>query len=156
MSSEKVQKLLLKKQKGKERQEAQLRYEVLNYFNLGERVDFKEGDDVENFPLDDPSGGKFRYDCDISEEDYIKIKEEYEEETRAIINDKSENTLNVCAVVLLIIGIIVFAILSFIAIDNESWTLFGIGAGVFFSFLIEFAFAKVLVNISRKLDKFRE
>ena len=148
MSCEKVQKFLEKSKKEKEKEEAQLRYEVLSHFDLGEKIERKEGDNDENFPLEDPSGGKFRYDCDISEDDFIKIKTAYEKETRANINDKSEITLNVCAVVLLIIGIIVFAILSFVAFDNESWTLFGIGAGVFFSFLIEFAFAKVLVNIS--------
>lgn len=154
MSSEKVQQCLQKIQREKKKQEAQFRYEVLSYFNLGEKVDRKEGDTIEDFLLEDSSGNKFKYDCDISEEDFVIVKTAYEE-SRARINDKAETTLNVCANVLLSIGIAVFAILSYKAFDNESGTLFGIGAGVFFTSLIEFAFAKVLVNISCKLNKLR-
>ena len=141
-------------QKEKEKQEAQFRYEVLSHFDLGEKVDRKEGDKIEDFLLEDSSGNRFKYDCDISEEDFAIVKTAYEE-SRARINDKAETTLIVCANVLLCIGIAVFAILSYKAFDSESWTLFGIGAGVFFTSLIEFAFAKVLVNISCKLNKLR-
>ena len=61
MSSEKVKKFLeekelserqeKEKEKEKEMNLTQLRYEVLNHYNLGEIVIYKEGDRIEDFPL---------------------------------------------------------------------------------------------------------
>ena len=154
MSSEKVQDFLQKKEQEKEKQEAELKYNILSYYGLGEAVYYKEGDNPDDFPLGSENGTiRFRYDCDITEEDFTKIKAAYEKDTKASINDKSETTLNACAVILLIIGILVLIVTSFVAIDQKSWSLFGIGLGIFLTFLIEYAFAKVIVNISCKLNK---
>ena len=152
MSSEKVQEFLQKKERKRIRQEAESRYEVLNYFGLGKAVDYKEGDSPDNYPLRSNSGERFRYDCDITEEDFQKVKAIYENETRAIINNRSETTLNACAVILLIIGILGLIITTVIAVDQQSWSLFGVGLGAFLTILLEYAFAKVIVNISNKLN----
>ena len=167
MSNAKVKDFLLKKEQEKESQEAQLKYNVLSHYDLGETSYYQDGDNIEDFPFyieKTTSSGKtvgkrFKYICNISDEDYEKIKEIYEKENPKSntdeIKDGAEKTLNICALILLILGIIVFIAMLIVAADDYdfNWSLFGIGAGVFFTSLIEFAFAKVLVNISRKLNK---
>ena len=163
MSSTRV-KLFLEKKNAIEKQKkdkdlAQLKYEILSHYKLGESVSYDENVDKNEVPLIDSRGNKFKYVCDVSEEDFEKIKEIYDKEnpksTNDEIKDSAEKTLNTCAVILLILGIIVFIAMWVVAADDYdfNWSLFGIGAGVFFTSLIEFAFAKVLVNISRKLNK---
>jgi hypothetical protein len=169
MSSTRV-KLFLEKKNAIEKQKkdkdlAQLKYEILSHYKLGESISYDENVDKNEFPLIDSRGNKFKYVCDVSEEDFEKIKEIYDKENPKStddeikdgtgIKDSAEKTLNTCAVILLILGIIVFIAMWVAAADDYdfNWSLFGIGAGVFFTSLIEFAFAKVLVNISRKLNK---
>lgn len=160
MSNKKVQEFLKTKEEEKDNQEIQYRYKVLSHYNLGETVYFKEGDFVEDFPLTSNNGftkKRFRYDCSISDEDFEKVCGFYRQEVEALgsdgFNKGAEKTLNACAIILLIIGIFVFVITFIGALVEESWSLFGIGAGIFFTTLIENAFAKVLVNISHKLNK---
>lgn len=155
MSSEKVQQFLQKEQEEREYQEVQLRYKVLSHFDLGEIVECKRGDNEEDFPLQYPSGNRFRYDCEISDEDYEKVLEAYNQVVNSTdVDSSAEKTLKVCANILSIFGILSFIILIIVGIREKSWTLVGIGAGVFFTCLIEAAFAEVLVNISRKLNHF--
>ena len=167
MSNEKVKDFLLKKGQEKEKQKAQLKYKVLSHYDLGEAVYYQDGDNIEDFPVyieKTTSSGKvigkrIKYVCNISDEDFEKIKEIYDKENPKSnndeIKDRAEKTLNTCAVILLILGIIVFIAMCVAAADyyGFNWSLFGIGVGVFFTSLIEFAFAQVLVNISRKLNK---
>lgn len=175
MSSEKVKKFLEEKElserqeKEKEMNLTQLRYEVLNHYNLGEIVIYKEGDRIEDFPLTRKRSvgrslitERFRYDCDISDEDFEKILEIYNqevgvtEESETKINDGAEKILGVYAVVALIVGIIAFFVCFIVAFSIEEWSLIGTGLGVFLATLVGFAFIKVFVNISYKLDNLRK
>lgn len=157
MSSEKVQEFLQKKEQEKVKQEAQFRYKILSLYDLGEKVYYKEGEPIEDYPLSNDTGVKndrFRYDCNISEEDFKKVSEIYKQELMSSeTNDGAEKILGIFALILLIIGIITFFILTIAAIEEEEWVLFGYGLGVFLGTLIEYAFTKVFVNISHKLDK---
>lgn len=74
------------------------------------------------------------------------------------VNPAAENTVNVVAVVLLVIGIIGAAVgliggLVMFAEDEAGtgWAFFGIGLALFLTGLLEWAFLKVFVNISRNL-----
>ena len=162
MSSEKVQEFLKRKEKEKDIQEIKNRYNILSHYNLGENVYFEGEGNEDEYPLKDfDSYGKtrkFKYDCKISDEDFERVREIYNQEVGSSnmgTNDGAEKVLSTCAAILLIIGIIAFIVLWIAAADSYhfNWTMFGIGTGVLLTSLIEFAFAKVLVNISRKLNK---
>lgn len=164
MSSDKVQHFLEEKhvlqQKRKNEELAELKYKILEHYKLGQKVYFKEGDNINDFPLHEFNGSfedaNFRYDCDISDEDFREIYEIYEEENPNSlgqkINNKAENILYDCSVITLIVGIIAFIASIPIAIIEEIWFAFGIGVFVFLASLVEYAFVKVFVNISYKLD----
>lgn len=178
MSCDQVKKFLKEKEnskeqeKGKEKDLNQLRSKVLNYYNLGEKVFYKEGDNIEDFPFtlwDCGFSKRYKYVCDISDEDFEKVLEIYNQEVgtkansnnESNIDDRAEKILGNYALYLLIFGIIwlfgslIFAII--VAIDEEDWSLFvsefGKGLCVFGVSLVGFAFIKVFVNISYKLDK---
>ncbi len=163
MSSEKVQEFLKKKEEEKDIQEIKNRYKILSHYNLGENVYFEGEGNEEEYPLKEfDSYGKtrkFKYDCKISDEDFERVCEFYNQEVglseNLVLNDNAEKVLSTCVTILLIIGIIAFIVIWVAAADSYhfNWTLFGIGTGVLLTSLIEFAFAKVLVNISRKLNK---
>lgn len=163
MSSEKVYEFLKKKEEEKDIQEIKNRYKILSHYNLGENVYFEGEGNEDEYPLKEfDSYGKtrkFKYDCNISDEDFERICEFYYQEVGSAENlgpnDGAEKVLSICVTILLIIGIIAFIVLWVAAADSYhfNWTLFGIGTGVFLTSLIEFAFAKVLVNISRKMNK---
>ena len=169
MSCEAVKTFLEQENQKEKNQEAQYRYEVLSHYNLGAEVVFDGNGNKDDYPLlrQDMYGKtiRYKYVCDISEEDFEKIKAIYEKKAKdAVKNDGAEKTLNTCAIILLIMGIVALIAMSISASEEVktgyystkivfNWTKFGIGVGLFFTSLIEFAFAKVIVNISNKLNK---
>ena len=165
MSNEKVQRFLeeerILQQQRKNEELAELKYKVLEHYQLGKKIYYKEGDNIDDFPLDEVNENfedvYFRYDCDISDDDFQEICKIYEEENskspkQTTINNRAENILYVCSLISLIVGIIALIASVAIAIDEEIWLAFGIGILVFLTSLIEYAFVKVFVNISYKLD----
>ena len=165
MSSKKVQRFLEEErtlqQQRKNEELAEMKYKVLEHYQLGEKIYFKEGDNIDDFPLHEVNESfedvNFRYDCDISDEDFQEICKIYEEESsespkQTTINNRAENILYVCSLISLIVGIIALIASVAIAIDEEIWLAFGIGIFVFLTSLVEYAFVKVFVNISYKLD----
>lgn len=67
------------------------------------------------------------------------------------VNPSAEGVVNVIALVNLIIGILGFVVLLIVALSEEEWLFFGIGAAALVVGIVEWAFLKVLVNISRSL-----
>lgn len=67
------------------------------------------------------------------------------------VNPSAEGVVNVIASLNLIIGILGFIVLLIVAISIEEWLYFGIGAAALVVGIVEWAFLKVLVNISRSL-----
>ena len=65
----------------------------------------------------------------------------------------AETTLCTIATISLIIGILALIVLMAIAAIEESWVFFLIGLGVFLLYFVQWAFLRVFVNISLKLDK---
>ena len=168
MSCDQVKKFLKEKEnskeqeKGKEKDLNQLRSKVLNYYNLGEKVFYKEGDNIEDFPFtiwDCGFSKRYKYVCDISDEDFEKVLEIYNQEIES--NNQSENEIDnsaegivkTFAMVALVVGIIAFVITLIVAFTVEEWSLIGTGLGLFVTGLFAYAFTKVFVNISYKLDK---
>lgn len=143
---------------------ALLRYKVLSHYGLGELVYYKDSNKIDDFPLTHEKGDgtwrKCRYDCDISNEDFEKVYEIYKHETglsetseTSEINNGAEKILRVYALVALVVGIIAFVVCFIGAFSIKEWSLIGTGIGVFLATLVGFAFIKVFVNISYKLDK---
>ena len=101
----------------------------------------------------------YRIDCDITDEDFEKILKIYNQEKSSSkvveTKDRPERILSVFAVFLLIIGIIAFLILTIGALSEGDETLFAYGLGSFLVALHGYAFSKVFVNISRKLNKLK-
>ena len=165
MSCEAVKTFLEQENQKEKNKEAQYRYEVLSHYNLGAEVVFDGNGNKDDYPLlrQDMYGEttRFKYVCDVSDEDFKKVQSIYEKDIthKSGINGGAENTLNVCAVIILILGIISALVFGIIAVDNSHyrtvfhWDVFGIGLATFFVSLINFAFAKVIVNISQKLNK---
>lgn len=169
MSCEAVKTFLEQENQKEKNKEAQYRYEVLSHYNLGEEIVYNGDGNIEDYPLlrEDIWGKtiKFKYTCDISDEDFNKIQKMYETEklnktnvedvpNSTKIKDGAEKTLNACAVIFLILGILsVLGGLVATLDDIDNVALLGIGIGVFLIFLFNCAFAKVIVNISRKLNK---
>lgn len=172
MSSEKVKMFLEEKEqfekqeKNKETDSPQLRYKVLSHYNLGEKVIYKDGDNIDDFPLTrQRSVGRsvvterFKYECDITDEDFERILNIYNQEIES--NNQSENEIDnsaegivkTFAMVALVVGIIAFVITLIVAFTVEEWSLIGTGIGLFVVGLFAYAFTKVFVNISYKLDK---
>lgn len=178
MSSEKVKQFLEEKKNSgiikNEEDTAQLKYKILSHYNLGEVVYYKEGDNPDDYPFTN-SGFKFKYVCDITDEDYEKLKEIYykenpkaNNETNHEINKGAEKTLNVCANIILILGILAFIILTVLAFNGQhhyygyygvtvrrffDWSSFVMGIVILFSSIANSALLKVIANISHKLDK---
>ena len=152
---------------------AQQRYEILSHYNLGEKILYKEGDNIDDYPItitcedyDDYGrvvniNRRCRYDCDISNEDYEKVKDIYYKEIKSkeqVLDDSAEKTLNTIAKITLILGIVTFCICFFIAIAATKdygfeWGAFGYGIGVLIASIVSWAFTRVFVNISIKLNK---
>lgn len=169
MSCEAVKTFLEQENQKEKNKEAQYRYEVLSHFKLGKEIVYNGDGNIDDYPLlrEDVWGKtiRFKYTCDISDEDFNKIQTIYETErlNNTIaddtpksnkIKDGAEKTLNVCAVIFLILGILSVLCGLVATIDDiEMVALLGIGIGVFLLFLFNCAFAKVIVNISRKLNK---
>ena len=158
----------LRKQK-EARELAELKYKVLSHYNLGEMEMYEGKGDKNDYSLydNDNWGGtqRFKYNCEISDEDFEKVYEIYKNETvepEKTHNSGAENTLNVCATIILIIGILSLIIFGIIAVDDSHyhtvfhWDVFSIGLGVFFVSLITSAFARVIVNISSKLNNLKK
>ena len=167
MSSEQVRKFLEEKENPKEQEKEkdlnQLRFKVLNHYNLGEKVFYKEGDNIEDFPFtvwDCGISKRYKYVCDISDEDFEKIYKIYKQEAElselsktSEINNDAEKILNVYALVALVVGIIAFVVCLIVAFDLEEWSLIVTGLTLALATLVVYAFVKVFVNISYKLDK---
>ena len=167
MSSEKVKQFLEDKKdfeiKNERKKMARLKYKVLSHYDLGELVYYKDGDKIDDFPLTDyekeEGTGKCRYDCDISNQDFERILNIYNQEVES--NNQSENEIDnsaegivkTFAMVALVVGIIAFVIALIVAFTVEEWSLIGTGIGLFVVGLFAYAFTKVFVNISYKLDK---
>ena len=147
---------------------AELKYKVLSHYNLGEMEMYDGKGDKNDYPLYDNDWGgtqRFRYNCEISDEDFEKVYEIYKKETvgsEETHNSGAENTLNVCATIILIIGILSLIVFGIIAVDDSHyrtvfhWDVFSTGLGVFFVSLITSAFARVIVNISSKLNNLKK
>lgn len=149
MNSEKIKKILeeetskkdIKTEKeivvGNETISTRKRYEILKLYGIREQ------------PGDEVSDEDFEKIYAIYKRDYhIKSKEPLK------INDKAEKILNVCSKIMLFSGIIAFVVLLFFAIGKEgSWSTFVIGLAVLFGSIGYWAFFKVFINISLKLDK---
>lgn len=164
MSSEKVRNFL--KEESKQETElgnielAQQKFRILSHYDLGEKVYWKEGDDIDCFPLDDNTG-PFKYVCDISDEDFKKVQKIYENENNKSVSDgvfnSAEKTLGLIALLLLVAGFIAFIALWIAAAEVNvfrfEWSLFGIGIGIFISSMVNWAFIRVFINISIKLNK---
>lgn len=74
MSSGKIQVFLQQKEQERIKQKEMERFKILSRYRLGELVYFKEGDVADEFPLSFPKDKrKFKYECDISEEDFEKV-----------------------------------------------------------------------------------
>jgi ferredoxin len=65
----------------------------------------------------------------------------------------AEGIVKTFAMVALVVGIIAFVIALIVAFTVEEWSLIGTGLGLFVAGLFAYAFTKVFVNISYKLDK---
>jgi hypothetical protein len=170
MSSEIVKQFLEKKESDEElrknKELAQLRHNVLSHYNLGTIQYFDGNGDKNDYPLINSEGKRFRYDCEISDEDFEKIRRIYDKEnpnSENEINEGAEKTLNACSIIVLIIGIISFIALwvnsyeehyeLYRSVSTFNWNTFGLGAGILFVSIINMAFSRVIVNISRKLNK---
>ena len=160
MSCEAVKTFLEQENQKEKNQEAQYRYEVLSHYNLGAEVIFDGNGNKDDYPLlrQDMYGEtiRFNYICDVFDDDFRKIQLIYEKEMKSVVkNDGAEKTLNICATILVILGILTLVVMFFVANSERyfNWGLFGIGIGAFFTCLIENAFAKVILNISNKLNK---
>ena len=83
-----MQGFLQKLQDTKVKQEVQLRYEVLSYYDLGEKIYFEGEDNEDDYQLSEfdnyGKSRKFKYCCDISEDDY-KVLEETIESNKKIV-----------------------------------------------------------------------
>lgn len=164
MSSEKVRNFLKEESKHETELDnielAQLKFRILSHYNLGEKVYWKEENDIEDFPLDD-NIGPFKYVCDISDEDFKKVQKIYENENNLSvsvgISNSAEKTLGFIALLLLVVGFITFIALWIAAakvnVFRFEWSLLGIGIGIFFSSIVSWAFIRVFINISIKLNK---
>ena len=78
-----------------------------------------------------------------------------------VVNPVAESTLNVVAVIVLVIGILSGLIVLFAGIlsDDSLWLMYGLIAGpamFLFSGLLPWACIKVVVNMSRNLHAIRE
>lgn len=147
--------------------ELQKRNEVLDYYGLGEQVFFQSGDNINDYPLVikkvNSYGNKveqrYRIDCDITDEDFERILEIYNQEKSSSkvveTKDRPEKILSVFALILLIIGIIAFLALTITALQEGEGLLFVYGLGALLVALHGYAFNKVFVNISRKLNKLK-
>ena len=145
--------------------ELQKRNEVLDYYGLGEKVFFQNGDNIQEYPLAIKkvnSNGKkvqqwYQIDCDITDEDFEKILKIYDQEIGSSkvveTKDRPERILSIFAVILLIIGIIAFLALTITALQEAEGLLFVYGLGALLVALHGYAFNKVFANISRKLNK---
>lgn len=167
MSSEKVTRFLGEKRafeiKNERKKMALLRYKVLSHYDLGEMVYYKDGDNIDDFPLTDyekgETTGKCRYDCNISDEDFEKVLSFYNKEIESTnkseggIDNSAEGIVKTFASVALIAGIIAFVVTLIVAFSAEEWPLIGTGLGLLIVGLFAYAFTKVFVNISYKLDK---
>ena len=135
MSNEKVQKLLLAEQQKKAENDALMRYKVLSHFGLGKVEYFRQGENYDDYPIIQ-NNTRLRYDCDISDEDFEKVYEIYKKQVDLTVKpetkDGAEKTLSVCAIILLIVGILTLVVTvgSASAERDFNWTLFGIGIGV--------------------------
>ena len=177
MSSEKVTQFLEEKQASeiqrKNTELAQHRYEILSHYNLGEKILYKEGDNIDDYPftkaLYDQFTGeikkeRFRYDCDISDEDFEKVSKIYTQEIKSNeqkqnsqeLDDSAEKTLKTIAIITLVLGIVTFFICFIVAATADygfEWGAFGHGIGVLIASIVSWAFTRVFVNISIKLNK---
>ena len=155
MSNEKVVALLESERKKQKKSELNERYKILYHYKLGESIYFKEGDNIEDYPFRDATGKPYGYFCDISEEDYQEVKRLYEKELSPDSSplNAAEKTLSTFGGIILGLGIVAFLILLVAAFNEESWTLFFIGFGIFIVNMLEWASIRVFVNISLKLDK---
>ena len=177
MSSEKVTQFLEEKQASEiQRKNAELakqRYEILSHYNLGEKILYKEGDNIDDFPIikaryDQYTGEitneRFRYDCDISDEDFEKVSKIYTQEIKSNekdqnsqeLDDSAEKTLKTIAIITLVLGIVTFFICFIVAATADygfEWGAFGYGIGVLIASIVSWAFTRVFVNISIKLNK---
>ena len=171
MSSEQVKKFLEEKEKSKKQEQKkeeeqqdlnQLRAKVLNHYQLGEKVFYKEGDNIEDFPFtiwDCGFSKRYKYVCDISDEDFEKVLEIYNQEVesnnqvKSEIDNSAEGIVKTFAMIALVAGIIAFVVTLIVAFIVEEWSLIGTGIGLFVVGLFAYAFTKVFVNISYKLDK---
>lgn len=170
MSSEVVKQFLEKKESAEEQRKskelAQLRHEVLSHYNLGTIQYFDGNGDINDYPLINSEGKRFRYDCEISDEDFDKIKRIYNQEnpnSENEINEGAERTLNACAIIVLIIGIVSFIALwvnsyeehneLYRSVSTFNWNTFSTGTGILLFSIINLAFSRVIINISRKLNK---
>lgn len=140
------------------------------HYGLGEIVYYNEanGDNIEDFPfLNIPKGIRYKYNCDISDDDYQKLYEIYKRELNksqqipqipnryiSFSNNNSEKLLSVCSIIFVVLGLIAFIVLGIMAASENDfdWVLFGIGIGSLFASIIEFAFFQVIINISKKID----
>ena len=97
-----------------------------------------------------------------NENPFISAMEQGKAETKPIeqkaleaqtfeVNPSAEGIVNVIALINLLIGIFVFLILMVVAVSEEEWLYFGIGSAALLIGIIEWAFLKVFVNISRSL-----
>ena len=105
-----------------------------------------------------------KYVCDISDNDFAKVQNIYENESRKntfdVVPNPVENTLSIFAIVLLAFGLVAFIGL-WVAASHANpfhfeWYLFAIGIGVLINSMVSWAFIRVFINISIKLDKIGE
>lgn len=133
------------------------RYKILSHYNLGKKIHWNECDNIDSFPLNDDQG-PFRYDCDISDEDFMKVKTIYEKENKK--NKRTEKRLSILSIIMLVLGLYFLGVFlfSFIALSEggypESYTTLGIGILIFVCSLINWGIIESFIHISKKIDNF--
>ena len=157
MSSKIVENFLKEESKkdSENTESAQYRYKILSYYNLGKIVHWNDGDNIDLFPLIDDLG-PFRYDCDISDEDFKKVKAIYEKEYKK--NKRIEKRLSIFSIIMLVLGLYFLAVFSFSFIELSDggypapFPTLGIGVLIFIISLINWGIIESFIHISKKID----
>lgn len=157
MSSKIVESFLKEKSKkdSENIESAQYRYKILSHYNLGKKIHWKDCDNIDLFPLIDDLG-PFRYDCDISDEDFMKVKAIYEKENKK--NKRIEKRLSIFSIIMLVLGLYFLGVFSssFIALSGggylDPYPTLGIGVLIFICSLINWGIIEAFIHISEKID----
>lgn len=137
----KVKEFLEKQELKEEKDNAYLRKEVLSRYNLGEFVYYRDhkDEDISNFPLVGGGFGneRYRYECNISDEEFDKIYKMYKKEQEDRFSEDLANRTKNISIIFLVLGWL-SVIVGFILSSFNDWNALFIFDGLITLFITYF------------------